>query len=360
MVEFKGGKIISSLFKPFPLLKNQHLQTLWPVFFRKEPEFTTSRERLRTEDKDFIDIDWYELPQHPLILIIHGLASSSNAKYVKGLQVSLADKGFATVAINLRGCSGEPNNKVEGYHAGVSHDLDFVISTLKKRYPHRPMGAIGFSLGGNILLKWLSEKKSDATLFAAMSVSAPLQLDLTTERLQQGFSRIYEQYLLSHMKWQQYQKNVKLREFEHLPEIKEKLNRIAPLWKVNTISDFDELITAPLYGFRNADHYYQSCSSGPMIKHIRVPTLILHSKDDPFMPLEIIPKRNEISNSVMIELTEHGGHVGFVHKNKSNLPSYWVDLRAPQFFNQMLEVEGLRKPNKINEMKSEKRFDMNV
>lgn len=342
MVEFKGGKIISSTFKPYPLLKNQHLQTLWPVLFRKDPQLQTSRERLRTEDKDFIDIDWHEMPGHPLILLIHGLASSSSAKYIKGLQLSLSQGGFASVALNLRGCSGEPNNKVEGYHAGVSHDLDFIIETLRKRYPHRPMGAIGFSLGGNVLLKWLSEKKSSATLFAAMSVSAPLQLDLTTGRLQKGFSKLYEQYLLNLMKWQQYRKNLKLRDQEHIPEIGEKLKRIAPLWKIRSISDFDELVTAPLYGFRNADHYYKTCSSGPMLKSIKVPTLILHAKDDPFMPEEIIPKRSEISNTVMVEVAENGGHVGFVYKNKLNLPSYWIDNRAPQFFNEILEIEGSR------------------
>lgn len=336
MNSFEGGKIVESAFEPVSFLQNQHLQTLWPVFFRKPPKIKTSRERILTTDRDFIDLDWFEIPDRPLIILLHGLASSSKAKYIRGLQKSLAKHGFASVAMNLRGCSGEPNNKVEGYHAGVSDDLELVVETLRKRFSDRPLGAIGYSLGANILLKWLSEKQEDATLFAGISVSAPLQLDLTTDRLQKGFSKIYEQYLLSFMKWHQYQKNIKLYQWEHIPEIREMLKKVPPLWKIDTISDFDELITAPLHGFQDAKHYYQTCSSRFMLKQIRTPTLIIHAKDDPFMPPEVLPHENELSNSVMVEVSDKGGHAGFVTFNRLRLPSYWIDMRAPQFFQQIL------------------------
>lgn len=341
MKTFKGGAIVKSSFKAHPNLKNNHLQTLWPALVRATPKIQTTRERFTTPDYDFLDVDWFEMDSYPLIILLHGLASSSKAKYILGLQKALAESGFASVAMNLRGCSGEPNNRVVGYHGGATDDLDFLIKTLRKRFPHRPIGAVGYSLGANILLKWLGDQKESSPLFAAVSVSAPLQLNLATERLQQGFSKVYANYLLSFMKWNQYKKNIFLYEqidkhgSSNNQEIN-KINLLPSLWKINTIYDFDQYITAPIHDFKGADHYYKESSSRYKLKSIHTPTLIIHAKDDPFMPLEIIPDPKELSSSVMVELAEKGGHVGFVAKGKENKPLYWIESRVPYFFKQIL------------------------
>jgi predicted alpha/beta-fold hydrolase len=330
---FKGGEIVKSAFQPYPMLKNQHLQTLWPTFFRKAPVICTSRERLFTPDGDFIDIDWLERPGQPLVFLVHGLASSSRAKYITGLQCSLAQSGFASVAINLRGCSGEPNRKSVSYHGGASQDLNFVITTLQERFPGRPLGGVGFSLGANILLKWLAEHKEASRLFAAVSVSAPLLLNLATEKLQRGFSRVYEQYLLGFMKWNQYQKIKALRN-QGLHDELQKITQAPSLWKINSLAKFDEYFTAPLHGFADAAHYYQTSSTRPRLKEIKTPTLILHAKDDPFMPTRILPEIQDLSSSVRVEVSEHGGHVGFITSQSNGSPAYWLEERIPMFFSQ--------------------------
>lgn len=335
MKPFKGGAISKSTFKPHPLLKNNHLQTLWPALIRRAPRLKTKRERLITKDKDFIDIDWHEIPHRPLVLLVHGLASSSKAKYITGLQKSLAAQGFASVAMNLRGCSGEPNHRVIGYHGGAIEDIDGVIKGLKERFPDRSIAAVGFSLGASILLNWLGSKKNKQQLFAAIAVSAPLQLNLSTEKLQQGFSKIYGKYLLAFMKWNQYKKNNKLRKRSKSGE-RDVFNKIPALRNIKTIKDFDEYITAPIHGFKDARHYYNQCSSRQRLAFISTPTLVIHAKDDPFMPVEIIPPRREISDCVMIELSENGGHVGFVSKSFDGRMTYWLEERIPYFFQEML------------------------
>lgn len=333
---FKGGHIVESEFRPFTLLSNQHVQTLWPTLFRADPILPRTRERLNTNDSDFIDLDWFEIAERPLVILLHGLAGSSQSKYIKGLQLALANKQIASIAINLRGCSGEPNRRGHSYHGGVSDDLHFVISTLNQRFPGRNIGAVGFSLGANILLKYLSEAKSRTALFAAVSVSTPFQLNLATERLQQGFSKIYDQYLLNFLKWNHCRKLKSMKANANIDDLK-KLESTPSIWKINNIADYDEHITAPLHGYANALEYYQACSSRPMIKDIRIPTLILNSKDDPFMPVEILPTQGELSSSTMLELSDKGGHVGFIGTNYKGLPTYWLEDRIPQFFQEMLK-----------------------
>lgn len=387
MKKFKGRTVVKSSFKAHPIFKNNHVQTLWPALIRSTPKIKTVRERLTTPDHDFLDVDWYEMDASPLIILLHGLASSSKAKYILGLQKALAKEGFASVAMNLRGCSGEPNKRVVGYHGGATDDLDFLVKTLRERFPERVIGAVGYSLGANILLKWLGDQKESSPLFAAVSVSAPLQLNLATERLKQGLSKIYEKYLLTFMKWNQYKKNLDLykrleqhgnfaKEFDlpdevlasglgksrkkslfsnnkkrsvgaeplsqklHFDELEiNKIKLIPPLWKINSIYDFDQYITAPIHDFQGADHYYEVCSSRYKLKSIHTPTLVIHAKDDPFMPLEIIPDPKELSASVMIELAENGGHVGFIAKGKDNKPDYWIESRVPYFFKQILSLQ---------------------
>jgi predicted alpha/beta-fold hydrolase len=340
---FLGGQIISSPFRPHGLLNNTHVQTIWPALIRKTPKVVTFRERLTTTDNDFLELDWLEQSERPLILLIHGLASSSKAKYMLGLQNAFQQRGYASVAMNLRGCGGQPNRKAKSYHAGVSDDLELVVSSLRRRFPKRPIGALGFSLGANVLLNWLADYQHSADLFAAASVSAPLQLNLATQQLQQGFAKLYGQYLLAAMK-QSHREKLKYFIQTGLTDQLEPLTRTPSVRKIKTIADFDEHITAPLHGFKNAQDYYQKASAKHKLRQIHTPTLILHAEDDPFMPPEILPTKAELSNSVAVEVSPYGGHVGFVSADPLGRPTYWLETRIPDFFDELLNEAKYHKP----------------
>lgn len=164
----------STGFKPAWWLRNAHLQTLWPVLWRRFPRPVTTRERLQTSDKDFIDLDWYGEEPAPIVILLHGLSGSSRSPYIGGIQTALRKRGFRTVAMNFRGCSSQPNQTARCYHSGDTEDLDYLYRNLLQTYPKTPLAAVGYSLGGNVLLKWLGEGMRNVNLFAAIAVSAPL------------------------------------------------------------------------------------------------------------------------------------------------------------------------------------------
>ena len=178
--------LIKSRFKPAWWLNNPHLQTLYPALLRKPPSPSLKRERLITDDHDFIDIDFCGAGRQPLIILLHGLTGSSQSKYIKGLQQALFEQGLRSAALNFRGCSGEYNHSSRCYHSGETGDIDFLYRTLRKREPDTPMAAVGFSIGGNVLLKWLGEQGSHVDLFAATAVSVPLVLSTCANKLDNG------------------------------------------------------------------------------------------------------------------------------------------------------------------------------
>lgn len=193
--------IIHSSFKPAWWLKNAHLQTIFPAFFRTtKPPRALRRERLTTPDNDFLDIDHCGETGQPIVILLHGLTGSSESGYIKGLQHALAKMGLRTVALNFRGCSGESNRLARCYHSGETEDIHFLYRILREREPETPMAAIGFSLGGNVLLKWLGEQGNRLDLFAAVAVSVPLVLSVCASKLDRGFSKIYRGNLLGELK----------------------------------------------------------------------------------------------------------------------------------------------------------------
>lgn len=196
-------------FRPAWWLNSPHLQTIYPAFLRRiSPPAGVRRERLETPDGDFLDLDWIDNGDRPLAILLHGLAGSSRSGYIQGLQHSLLAAGLASVALNFRGCSGEMNRMARCYHSGETEDIDFLYNTLRRRFPNRAMAAIGFSLGGNVLLKWLGEQGDKLELSAAVAVSVPLLLNECADKLDRGFSKLYRDYLLRELK--QYMR-VKLR-----------------------------------------------------------------------------------------------------------------------------------------------------
>lgn len=313
-------------------LRNPHLQTLWPKFFRRRPHLELRAERLELSDGDFIDLAWVQEARGPIVLMLHGLEGNLRSHYVLPVLATLARAGLQPVFMFLRGCSAEPNRLPRTYHSGAVEDLAEVLGLLKAS--GRPAAAaLGFSLGANLLLRYLGLSGDAALLQAAMAVSVPFVLGDAARRLEQGSSRIYQRYLLGRLK-RSYQ-----RKFAALPSpLSVDLDRIHTLWQ------YDQAITAPLNGFAGADDYYRRCSSMHSLGGITVPTLILHSVDDPFMYPHNVPRADQVGPGVQLAIQSHGGHVGFIERARPDGGHCLIDRLAPAFFRQQLGQEEISCP----------------
>ena len=327
---------VKPTFQPAWWLRNGHLQTLYAGLLRTPPKLQNlKRERLSTPDNDYLDIDWHGDGERPLIILLHGLTGSSKSHYIVGLQHILLQQGFRSVALNFRGCSGSPNNTARCYHSGETGDIHFLYQTLREREPNTPIGAVGFSLGGNVLLKWLGEQGDNIKLFAAVAVSVPLLLNLCASKLDAGFSKVYRANLLKELK--AYIVN-KQHHLENIGREKDadKIRQLGNLAKVNSFWQYDDRVVAPLHGYQNVHDYYQRASSRQFLQHIAVPTLIIQSVDDPFMTPAVLPRLEELSASVHLEITHHGGHVGFISGKNPFKPIFWLEERIPAFLIQQI------------------------
>ncbi|OGT60113.1 MAG: alpha/beta hydrolase [Gammaproteobacteria bacterium RIFCSPHIGHO2_12_FULL_45_12] len=315
-------------FKPAWWLRNSHLQTIWPVLCkRKIKNMTLERERLDLPDGDFIDLDWMGKDRPgPLVLMLHGFEGSIDSHYAKATLSILKQSGWRGVFMHFRGCSGEPNRLPRGYHSGETSDVATVVRMLRSREPGTKLAAIGYSLGGNVLLKWLGEMGADSPLSAAIAVSVPFELHKAAARIQCGFSRFYQWYFLKCLRRRLYHK------FEQVPCAIDRSIMSA----AQTLRDFDHIYTAPVHGFDSVDDYYASASSRQYLSRIQVPTLLLHARDDPFMTEDVIPAYDELSPMVKLEVTEGGGHVGFVMGQYPWRPEYWLEKRIPLFLAKFL------------------------
>ncbi|WP_439860134.1 hydrolase [Pseudomonas sp. MBLB4136] len=322
---------MSTNFTPAWWLPGPHLQTLWNPLCRKPASLRRRRERLWLADGDFLDLDWHgpHSASAPLVLVLHGLTGSSDSRYVVGLQLALAAQGWASVALNWRGCSGEPNLLPRGYHSGASEDLAETVRHLRAQRPQAPLYAVGYSLGGNVLLKHLGEAGGDSPLRGAVAVSVPFRLDQCADRIGQGFSRVYQAHFMREMV--AYVRS-KQRLFADLGQADRlsTLERLGPLDGMRTFWDFDGRITAPLHGFSDAQDYYQRSSSRYFLGRIHTPTLIIQAADDPFVFRHSLPEPSELAPGVQFELHAHGGHVGFVDGSPRR-PGYYLERRIPQW-----------------------------
>jgi predicted alpha/beta-fold hydrolase len=323
-------------FKPAWWLKNSHLQTIYPSLFRKISSPSEMwRERLITPDNDFIDIDFCGKGNTPLVILLHGLAGSSKSGYIRGLQQILEKKGYRSVTLNFRGCSGESNNLARGYHSGETEDIHFLYQTLRQREPDTPIAAIGFSLGGNVLLKWIGEQGNKVSLFCTVAVSVPFVLSTCATKLDTGFSRLYRKNLIDELK--QYIKD----KYQHLINIgntqeAKKLSQLGDLTNIKSFWQYDNQVVAKLHGFKNVEDYYLKSSSRQFLKSIAVPTLLLQASDDPFMTQSVIPELSELSVAVQLEMTQRGGHVGFVEGKNPFRAGYWLEERISHFLEEKL------------------------
>ncbi|MGX5172772.1 hydrolase [Aliikangiella sp. IMCC44653] len=330
--------IKNSNFRPAWWLANRHLQTIWGAVAKNSSRFGGfKRHRLKLPDDDFIDIDVAQVPlgsldqNKPTLLILHGLEGSSHSHYIGGLVQQTLASGMQALVMHFRGCSGEDNRQLSSYHSGISGDLQIVLIELAKRGLKIDC-LVGFSLGGNVLLKWLGEKHQGHYVKAAVAVSVPLQLDISASAIDRGFSKLYSKRLLATLKQKAILKKQRYPR-ENLPSVKQ-IKRINGFW------EFDNLITAPINGFNSAQDYYAKSSSRQFLKSIEVPTLIIHAKDDPFMTPAVIPAEAELSACVELELAERGGHVGFIAGRWPWRPNYYLEQRIPAFFAEQISLKS--------------------
>jgi len=312
-------------FRPAWWCRNPHLQTLWPVFFRRRRP-PLRRERLELPDGDFVDLDWTLNDSGPIVILFHGLEGGSKSHYARAMLDVLPRHGLRAVLMHFRGCSGEPNRLARAYHSGDTGDIDHLVRTLRTREPHTPLAAVGYSLGGNALLKWLAEQGEAAPVRCAVAVSVPFLLHESSGHLNRGFARVYQWRLLKSLK-----ESIRRKSGCHaLPVTADELD------KMKSFFEFDDRITGPLHGFRDALHYYTASSSRQYLQRVRIPTLVVHAADDPFMPASVIPKTDELSPAIVFALHAHGGHVGFVHGRLPWRPRYWLDRAIPAWIEKFL------------------------
>ncbi len=314
-------------FEPAYGMKNRHIQTLYSSFFRKKIVLNTSVEVFELNDGDFIECFWCEKPpfdDRDIVILFHGLEGSYKSSYIQGVMNSLKKAGINSVLMHFRGCSGKVNRLPRAYHSGDTADAKAWIEHLVKQYPNSKLHAVGYSLGGNMLLKLLGEWGNKSPLVSAVSVCAPMQLDISANTINKGFAKIYQSYLLRHLK-SSLHKKYKNHPMQSLINLEENsIKNIKTLWA------FDDVYTAKIHGFGTAKEYYKCSSSKQYLKKIITKTLIIHANDDPFMTKEILPDKSEISDSIELEIHPHGGHVGFIGGTVLK-PIYWLENRIVEY-----------------------------
>lgn len=319
-------------FHPMSGASNPHLQTLLPRLVRRHPMLQPHWQRLELPDGDFVDLAWSEDPlmaaAKPRAVLFHGLEGNFYSPYAHGLLHAWRSRGWLGVVMHFRGCSGEPNRMQRIYHSGETEDARFFLNWLSETYGAAPTAAVGVSLGGNMLACYLAQEGERCRLQAAVVVSAPLMLEPCSYRLEQGLSRIYQRYLLGQLKQNARRK---LRSYPNTLPIK-----LPQLKQLRRIRDFDDAITARIHGFSDANDYYRRCSALPLLPQIRIPLLIIHASDDPFMTAEVIPDPSGLPDNIEYQLTRHGGHVGFVGGSPRH-PQMWLEQRIPVWLSPFLE-----------------------
>ena len=318
--------ITSSTFRPAWWLPGPHLQTLYPTLFRRRTSPVLQRERLELADGDFIDLDWSGDSDRPVVLVLHGLEGSLQSHYTGGILEALTASGYRAVLMYFRGCSGEPNRLPRSYHSGETGDLATVVRHIRDRQPSRPLAVIGYSLGGNVLLKWLGETGNSNGLATAIAVSVPFDLDQAARKLERGLSRIYQRHLLKKLRRSV---TAKARRLE-APLLLEELATL------KTFRQFDNAITAPLHGFRDVDDYYSRSSSSAFLRDISTPTIIIQARYEPVLPADAIPGLDMLGPSNTLERATSGGHVGFLAGDSPFRHRYWLETRIWSKLNENL------------------------
>ncbi len=319
-------------FRAHPMLMNAHLQTLLPALIRPTPALCFERERWELPDGDFIDLGWFARPENgaPIAVLVHGLTGGFESKYLRATARQLQLQGWGGVMLQLRGAGAEPNRLPQAYHQGDTGDLLALLHRLRRQCPDSPIASVGWSLGGNVVLKAAGEAGQDYPADLVAAASVPFELEPCALRMREGFSRIYQRRLLGQLKQAAQLKAARV----VLPA---RVNLVSTLAAPDFLV-FDEAWTAPLNGFSGARDYYVRTQCRPYLRQICKPTLIVHSKDDPFMRPEIVPAAADLAPGVRLELASHGGHVGFIGAGPRGALDFWLERRLVAWLQDQIQT----------------------
>ena len=321
-------------FSPAWLLRNRHVQTLWGKLARKLPPAPTRLERWDTPDGDFIELHRIAgAPGTPRLVILHGLEGTIRSHYAQGLLHEANRRGWGADLLIFRSCGSEMNRARRFYHSGETSDIAFVMDRLVAAEPGRAIIAAGVSLGGNVLLKYLGERGDSlpAQLKAAAAVSVPFDLARSSVQIQRGFARLYQWHFMRSLRRKAAAKLVQFPDIAPAEKLAE----------LRTMYDFDDVITAPLHGFADADDYYRTSSSIGWLHGIRRPTLLLSATDDPFLPPEVFDRVREIAGRnrwLTLDFHSRGGHAGFIARDGRRL-QYFAEQRVCDFLASQLRPQ---------------------
>jgi predicted alpha/beta-fold hydrolase len=286
-----------------------------------------NRKRITTWDKDFIDLDFSLVDSKTLVILIHGLEGSSQSKYIMAATSEFNNEGLDTVAFNLRSCSGEDNLLLQCYHSGKTEDVHFVVNYILENYDYENIVITGYSLGGNLTLKYMGEfaKTQSSKIKCAIAVSVPIDLASSGKEMSSFKNKLYMEEFLKTLRLKVLEKAHKFPEYKVDKDL---------LFKAKVFKDFDELYTAPVFGFSNAEDYWEKASSKPYLSNIEKPTILITSEDDPFLADECYPvKEAKTSKNFFLEITKYGGHVGFI-SSFSIQENRWLENRMINFIKQ--------------------------
>ncbi|MFI4954800.1 MAG: hydrolase [Gammaproteobacteria bacterium] len=319
------------LFHPNPLLRNGHVQTCMAALLPRKIQ-TLRFEHILLKDGDILELHWLDAqdPTAPTVLLMHGMEGSVHSPYIQGMLNIIKQLGWRAAVLHMRGCQGRINLLPQCYHAGKTDDIELTLNHIKTHYlQSRQIFAIGYSLGGNQLLKFLGENPAQNFITAAVAVSIPFDLEACTRCIHQGFNQVYERRFLRSLKntiEQKLQRNM------DMPVSSQKLQEI------KTLYDFDDQVTAPLHGFAGANEYYSRSSCGQFLSSIKTPTYILHAEDDPFIPKSVIPLPAQVSSAVTLNIQRYGGHVGFINLSLWSKPHYWLEKTIPLYLKNTAKI----------------------
>ena len=310
-------------YQPSFIFKQRHLNTIYPALFRSV-KIKYQRERFELPDGDFIDLDWSKVGSTNMILALHGLEGSSESNYIKGMIRRFNREGWDGAALNFRGCSGESNRLLRTYHSGVTEDVDTLLQSIFQKYNYKKIVLIGFSLGGNVALKYIGERGTeiDERIKHGIGISVPCDLAGSCLEIHQPHNFIYLNRFLSSLK-----KKAKTKtEFSNQFDLERVLSS-------KDFHDFDNAFTAPVHGFKDAQDYYKKCNSKQFLSQVAIPSLLINAKDDSFLSESSYPYQEaEMNSNFYLSTPDFGGHCGFVQFDTEG--AYWSENQAVEFVNQ--------------------------
>jgi predicted alpha/beta-fold hydrolase len=324
------GRVIDSEFRPHRWLRGPHAQTILPTLLRPLPKLDFDVETLELADGDFVRIGWAGAPHRGqrIAVLVHGLTGGFQSKYLRGLARLLITRGWRIAALELRGGGETPNRLPRNYHHGDTADLRHLLRLLHERDPQARLALVGWSLGANIVIKTMGEDAAGSPVEAAAAASAPFLLEPCAQKLDSGFSRVYQRRLLADLK--------QIVGRKYPPLAAPAGVDLAAMRRARNFIEFDEAYTAPLHGFRDARDYYARCECGGFLKTIARPTLVINAIDDPFMARSMLPEAEALAPDVTLELARRGGHVGFVAEGPRGRFSWWLETRIAQWLEQAM------------------------